>query len=47
MVYSECLPTRLNPLAERTCFSPGDQPLRLRQGAQLVKGQWLNSVDLR
>jgi hypothetical protein len=21
MVYSECLPTRLNPLAERTCFS--------------------------
>ena len=20
MVYSECLPTRLNPLAERTCF---------------------------
>jgi hypothetical protein len=20
-VYSECLPTRLNPLAERTCFS--------------------------
>jgi len=24
MAYSECLPTRLNPLAERTCFS---QPL--------------------
>ena len=23
MVYSECLPTRLNPLAERTCFFPG------------------------
>ena len=21
MAYSECLPTRLNPLAERTCFS--------------------------
>jgi hypothetical protein len=21
MVYSECLTTRLNPLAERTCFS--------------------------
>jgi hypothetical protein len=23
MAYSECLPTRLNPLAERACFSPG------------------------
>jgi hypothetical protein len=21
MAYSECVPTRLNPLAERTCFS--------------------------
>jgi hypothetical protein len=21
MAYAECLPTRLNPLAERTCFS--------------------------
>jgi hypothetical protein len=21
MAYSECFPTRLNPLAERTCFS--------------------------
>jgi hypothetical protein len=21
MAYSKCLPTRLNPLAERTCFS--------------------------
>ena len=24
MAYSECLPTRLNPLAERTCFSQVD-----------------------
>ena len=24
MEYSECLPTRLNPLAERTCFSQAD-----------------------
>ena len=24
MAYSECLPTRLNPLAERACFSQAD-----------------------
>ena len=28
MAYSECLPTRLNPLAERTCFSQVPVPLR-------------------
>ena len=27
MAYSECLPTRLNPLAERTCFSQVLLPL--------------------
>ena len=29
MAYSECLPTRLNPLAERTCFSQADAQLFL------------------
>ena len=28
MAYSECLPTRLNPLAERTCFSQAWSPRR-------------------
>ena len=27
MVCSECLPTRLNPLVERTCFSQAERPL--------------------
>ena len=35
MAYSECLPTRLNPLAERACFSQVDvpcQPVPTRPG---------------
>jgi hypothetical protein len=35
MAYSECLPTRLNPLAERTCFSQADRPMPI---AHLEKG---------
>jgi hypothetical protein len=30
-VYYECLPTRLNPLAERTCFSQVDVPIEGQQ----------------
>jgi hypothetical protein len=31
MAYSECLPTRLNPVAERTCFFSGADIGRLRR----------------
>ena len=49
MAYSECLPTRLNPLAERTCFSQAQhlqgigeelvQPLA-PSGSALPAGGW-------
>jgi hypothetical protein len=32
MAYSECLPTRLNPLAKRTCFSQVGSFTNIRGG---------------
>jgi hypothetical protein len=36
MAYSECLPTLLNPLAEKTCFSQVLWPRANERGAMLT-----------
>ena len=42
MGYSECLPTRLNPLAEGTCFSQvGDVSRALN-----ASGRYANSITI-
>ena len=38
MAYSECLPTRLNPLAERTCFS---------QAVAVAIAEWRAELEAR
>ena len=39
MEYSECLPTLLNPLAERTCFSQVPSPLTNEVGSHSLRSQ--------
>ena len=39
MAYSECLPTRLNPLAERTCFSQVGIALSSQTAVKTRKGK--------
>jgi hypothetical protein len=54
MEYSECLPARLNPLAERTCFyEVGDgttrevcaHPLEAIEGVTVSGGDWATGHD--
>ena len=37
MAYSECLPTRLNPLAERACFPQAREPALRPRGARRME----------
>jgi hypothetical protein len=54
MAYSECLPIRLNPLAERTCFSqvagllrPAVRPPTKRYNMKLRSGKGLKAYKAR
>ena len=45
IAYSECLPTRLNPLAERTCLRGGHRAGRRRRGQAALRGRRGERVD--